>query len=115
MQKGNIKSPAAVIIFSIITCGIYTLIWIYNTAKEIKLFSEKQDINPGLELLLCILCFPYMIYWSYKYGQLINEAEKKVKIEKQDNSILYLILAILGFFIVDMAIMQSSLNEIWKK
>ncbi|MBU1075836.1 MAG: DUF4234 domain-containing protein [Spirochaetes bacterium] len=112
-EKGEVRSPAAVIIFTIITCGIYALIWIYKISKELKLYLNKEDINPAVELILCIVCFPYSIYWVYKYGQLITEAQKKDKIDVEDNALLYLILAIFGFFIVDMAIMQASMNKLW--
>ncbi|MBN1898724.1 MAG: DUF4234 domain-containing protein [Spirochaetes bacterium] len=111
--KGKVRSPAFVIILAIITCGIYYLIWIYNVAKELKLFLNKEDLNPGLDLLLCIVCPPFAIYWVYKYGQLIDEALEKVKLKPEDNATLYLVLAIFGFIVVDMAIMQSSLNKVW--
>jgi len=114
--KGKFRSPAAVIIFTIITCGIYGLIWMYNFAKELKIYLEKEDLNPGLDLFLSIICVPYIIYWSYKYGKVIYEAQQKAGISPaDDNSILYLILTILGLFIVNMAIMQSSANKIWTK
>lgn len=113
--KGTLRSPALVIIFSIITCGIYALVWIYMFANELKQYLEKPEINPGLDLILCIICFPYLYYWAYKYGQLIKEAQKKANIEVEDNSVLYVIIAVLGFFIVDMAIMQSSVNKVWSK
>ncbi len=37
--KGKVRHPAAVIIFSIITLGIYYLFWIYKVFKENKEFS----------------------------------------------------------------------------
>lgn len=61
-MNGKVKNPAAVIIFSIITCGIYSLVWIYSFAKDLKNYLGKGDVNPGLDLLLCIICFPYMFY-----------------------------------------------------
>ena len=114
-MNGKVKSPAAVIIFSIITCGIYALVWIYSFAKDLKNYLGSEDIKPGLDLLLCMVCFPYMFYWTYKYGKCISEAQKKAGIPESNDEILYLVLAIFGLFIVDMAIMQSKVNEIWSK
>ena len=114
-DKGIIRSPAAVIVFTIITCGIYALVWIYKFAKEIKTFLDEENISPGMELFLCIICYPYLIYWSYKYGKLIMEVQQRALLPVEDNSILYLVLAFFGLFIVDMAIMQDSVNKIWRK
>jgi hypothetical protein len=69
--------------------------------------------QPGLELLLCIICFPYVIYWNYKYGRIIFEAQQEVGMPyPEENSLLYLILAIFGFGVVGACIMQASLNKL---
>ncbi|MCU0848599.1 MAG: DUF4234 domain-containing protein [Spirochaetes bacterium] len=114
-MKGEIRNPAAVIIFSIITCGIYALVWIYKFSREIKDYLGREDLNPGTDLILSMICFPYLIYWSYKYGLLIMDAQKKAGKQPSDDTVLYLIVAIFGLFIVDMAIMQSKMNEIWEQ
>ncbi len=113
-QKGEERHPAAVIIFSMITCGIYLLVWIYKFSKEMKNYLEKDDISPGLEVFLCILCFMYIIYWSYKYGQLLKEAQQAAGLPAEDNAVLFLVLALLGLPIVNAAIMQDAANKIWK-
>ena len=49
-EKPEVRSPAAVIVFTLITCGIYGLVWIFKFSKEIKNYLNKEEINPGLEL-----------------------------------------------------------------
>ena len=112
-EKGIVRSPIAVILLTVITCGIYGLYWIYAFANELKTYLNKDDLSPGLDLFLCIICFPYLIYWVYKYGQLIDEAFEKNGKHKPDNSILYVILSIFGLSIVAFVIMQDSINRIW--
>lgn len=112
-MKGKTRPVAEVVIFSIITCGIYSLYWIYKFAEELKFFLGDEDIKPGLELFLSIICFPYFYYWVYKYGKKLAEAQRRVGLPVEDNSVLYIILAIFGLFIVDIAIMQSSANKVW--
>jgi len=114
-EKGAIRSPGAILIFTIITCGIYGLIWAYNLSKELKIYLNKEEINPALDLLLCIICPPYSIYWFYKYGKIIDEAAEKAGLQPDDNALLYLILTIFGLPLVNMAIMQNSVNKIWRK
>ena len=51
---GQVRSPVAVIVFSIITLGIYHLYWDYSTFKELKGYSG-DGIGGGLGLLFGIL------------------------------------------------------------
>jgi hypothetical protein len=111
--KGEARHPAAVIVFTIITCGIYALVWEYKFSKEIKAYLGNENINPGLEVFLSFICFPYIIYWSYKTGKLMTDIQKKASLPQEDNSVLYLVLALFGFFIVNMAILQDSINKVW--
>ncbi|HSV97651.1 MAG TPA: DUF4234 domain-containing protein [Spirochaetota bacterium] len=111
-EHATVRSPAAVIVFSVITCGIYALYWIYTFAKELRDLTGRTDLNAGLDLLLCIVCFPYVVYWSYKYGMVLDEALAKAERKPDENAILYLVLSVFGLFIVTMAIMQSTANRI---
>jgi hypothetical protein len=52
--KGKVRDPLAVIIFSIITIGIYYLVWSYKVFKENKDFSG-EGVGGGIGLLLAIL------------------------------------------------------------
>ena len=114
-QKGEVRSPAAVIVLSFVTCGIYALVWTYNVTNEIKNYLVKEDINPGLDVLLCIVCFPYYIYWLYKVAKLIAEMQAKAGLPVQDDSTLYIVLAVFGVGFVCPAMIQTKLNEIWAK
>jgi len=65
MYKGQVRSPALVIILSIVTCGIYAWYWIYKMSEELQRATGKSTISPGVELLLCIVtCGIYPIYGS---------------------------------------------------
>ena len=51
---GKIRSSVGVILLSIITLGIYSLIWQYKSFKELKDYTG-QGIGGGLGLLLAIV------------------------------------------------------------
>ena len=88
----------------------------YSFSSEMKTLLNKDEISPGLDVLLSILCFPYVIYWAYRYGEFLKQAQTNVGITSEnDMPILFLVLALCGVFIVDMAIMQSKLNDIYSK
>lgn len=114
MNNGKIKEPLQVLLLSIVTCGIYFLYWLYITSDELRVYLQDESINPGLELLLSIICAPYVVYWFYKFGKLVERAQANSGEMVDDNSILYVILAIFGLSIVGAMIMQGQLNKVWK-
>lgn len=108
------RSPAMVLVLSVITCGFYFFYWIYQTSESLRPFNRNDSMTPALELLLSILCTPYIIYWFYKYGKIIYEAQNELEIQyPEDNSILYLVLSIIGVGLISAIIMQASLNRMW--
>lgn len=108
------RSPAMVLVLSFITCGLYFFYWIYQTSDSLRAFNRTDSLTPALELLISILCPPYIIYWYYKYGRIIFEAQTELGMQyPEDNSILYLVLSLIGVGIVGTVIMQASLNKMW--
>lgn len=115
-MKGDTRPIATAIILTIVTCGIYGLFWLYWISRDLRNYLGRTDVSPGTELLLCILCFPYAIYWVYKSTKLVQEAQKKVGIETtEDKTVLNIILAVFGLVIVSMAIIQDDLNAVWAR
>ncbi len=114
-MKFTRREPILILIFSIITCGIYTFYWIYQTTDELGAYLVN-DNNPALDLILCIVCFPYIIYWMYRTSRQTAEAQEKSGMTRiTDNSVLNLILCIFGLSIVAAMIIQSNINEINEK
>lgn len=108
------RSPLAVILLTIVTCGIYYIYWLYQTALEVQSMSRNPGtMSAGLETLLCIICPPYVLFWYYKYGKMIYEIQLDRNVNPaDDNAILYLILTIFALPVVASAIMQSSWNRV---
>lgn len=72
MKKGTTRPIPIMLLLNIVTCGIYYIYWIYQTSVEIKMCSEREDLNPTLEILLGIItCGLYFKYWYYKYGKIV--------------------------------------------
>lgn len=108
------KSIIAVLLLSILTCGLYCLIWIYDTSAQLQ--GELKNANsPGTDLLLCLICFPYSFFWIYKTSKQIAEAEKNVGLPGTDNAVVNLLLTFFGLGLVSMLIMQGQLNDIAAK
>ena len=106
----NIKQRNIVtaIILSIVTCGIYGIYWAVMLAKESV--SIKDPSDSGLLEIVLMLFLPFLGFFL---------AEKKLYegcvakgIAKSDNSIIYLILGVVGFGIINYCMMQNDLNKL---
>lgn len=110
MRERNIATS---IILTIITCGIYGIIWFISLTDDVAVASEDRSMSGGVAFLLTIVtCGIYGIYWSYKMGKMMYQAKLARDMNASDNSILYLILNIFGLQIVNYCLIQSELNDI---
>ena len=108
------RDAVKAVIFTIITCGIYGIFWVMKLNDEAKLAAKDESLPSGgmVILLTIVTCGIYGYYWSYKMGQILYKAQLDRNIPTaKDNSVLYLILNIIGLSIVNYVLMQNSLNE----
>ncbi len=109
------RNIAMSVIFSILTCGLYGIYWFICLTDEVNAVSEENDTTGGMAFLFSILtCGIYGIYWAYRIGQKLNKAGVKNHLPIGDNAILYLILQVFGFGIINYCLMQNELNRFSK-
>ncbi len=110
---GTNRNIALCIIFSIITCGIYGIYWMYVLNEEINSLSGEQNgTSGGLVILFTIItCGIYSWYWLYRMGERTDIIKQNMGNPPSSSAILYLILGILGLGIVDYALMQDTINN----
>lgn len=112
MEKRSI--PLA-IIFCFITCGIYGMYWTYKLTNEThELLGRQTTASGGMVVLYeLITCGIYSFYWLYKITEGINEAKaaRNMKVNAH-MPIISIILALFGLALVDLALMQDSINDI---
>ena len=103
------RSVVAVVIFTIITLGIYSIYWTYVMAEDM---NKKDTTKPPLmNFILAILlgivtCGIYELYWFFRFY------EKSDAVTKKNNLIVYFILGLFGFNIISMALLQSDVNAL---
>ncbi len=105
------KNIAVCIILAIVTCSIYMWFWMYNMIKKIRMLANDTSDMVGEYLLLMLVPY-YNVYWVYTRGKKISEEAARRGIQITDNSVLYLILNLLGLQIVSYAMMQNDLNKL---
>ena len=110
MKKKNI---AACIIFSIITCGIYGIVWFVNLVDDLNTLSGKKDSKSGIVvfLLSLITCGIYGLVWVYQAGETVDEIRRERNLPHSNSGILYLVLYLVTAGVVTYAIIQSEINN----
>lgn len=107
------RNIATSVILTIVTCGIYGLYWLVCLTDEVNREADEKLPAGGTTLLLTIVtCGIYGYYWAYKMGKNVQNISAKNNIEAADNSVLYLVLEIVGLGIVDFCLIQSDLNKL---
>jgi len=110
------KSIPLCIILSLVTCGIYGLIWLYSLTEDTNAVSGENSTVPSTAVLLSIVtCGIYGYFWAYKMGKNIGIAKQSRGQAPDDKSTLFLLLAIFGLQIVNYCILQSELNLLESK
>ncbi len=106
------KNIVTCVLLSIVTCGIYGIIWFINLTDDSKSIHNDETASGGMAFLFTLItCGIYGYYWNYKIGKRMYEAGKERGIEIADNSVLYLVLSIFGLGIVNYCLIQSDLNK----
>ena len=110
MQQRNI---AICIILTIVTCGIYGLIWMASLNDELCAVSgQPGGTSGGMVVLFSIItCGIYAIYWAYKMGEAVEMIHAQRGIPGSSAPILYLVLMLLGVGVIAYALMQNELNQ----
>lgn len=114
MAVGEKRDPMMVIVFTILTCGIYGIWWMVTYGNEVKNSLGRQDLNPGMDLILGIVTcgiWSTIAFW-YKYPKLIMEMQQRVGLPPNDISTMTLLLGIF-FAPASLYIIQTELNKIW--
>jgi len=94
------RSVAAVVILTIVTIGIYGIVWMVKTKNEANKFAGA-DVPTAWWMIVPI----GNIWWQWKWSAGIEKATRG----KLSQVITFILMALLG--LIGMAIVQSKLNE----
>jgi hypothetical protein len=118
----KVRNPWGVLGLSIITLGIYTIVWYYKINKEFKEYGAAQgdqelaDSNPTNSVLAITLGALIIVPAIISF---INTVKRQQRVQQLGgvepiNGWIVLIL----YFVVSIAIppyMQSELNKVWER
>lgn len=102
------RNIVSCILLTLVTCGIYGIYWTVMIAREAVSVKDPAD-NALLEIIL-MLFLPFVgIFMTEKK---FAEGCAARGVAHADNSILYLVLGLVGLGIVGMCMLQNDLNKI---
>jgi hypothetical protein len=118
--KVKVRNPWLVVLWSLITLGIYHIVWWYKINKELKAFGESRGYdlgrNPTNSLLALVPGFiiivpPLVSYW--RGTKRVQGAAALVGREPVNGWIVLILYLLLP--IAMPAYLQVSLNNVWKQ
>lgn len=93
------RSIGLSILFCILTCGAYSLFWLYSIINDIYNITEDEK-NPGLEIILCaVTCNIYTVFLWNKLGKSLQRIREVENFSYKNCSTTFTILAVLGYFV----------------
>jgi hypothetical protein len=112
------RNGVVVIVLSLVTCGVYYLIWLYSTTNELKEALADAELKPGVDVFLTILtCSLWSIYVQYRNAQKVHAGLLSRDPNAKDQSDMVLAMHLVGLFVgatwlVSMYILQEELNRL---
>ena len=106
------RNIVVAIILSIVTCGIYGIIWFITLTDDTNTLAGSDGTTGAIAFLLTLVtCGIYGFYWAYKLGEKIDKIKTDNGEAAGNNAILFLVLQIFGLGIVNYCIAQGELNK----
>ena len=97
------RSLAAYILFSIITCGIYSYYFIYTVARDVNTMCREDGEKTGgllaFILLSMVTCGLYGLYWEYKLGNRLAANAPRYGLNFQENGTTVLMWYLVGLLL----------------
>ncbi len=107
------RSIPVFILLSIVTCGIYTLVWYWSAMNELYRAGGKSigNLDPVVQF---ILLFFYVggIFFAINADDNLNEVRAQKGLPRQENKVLYVILEVLGLGLITCALVQNEMNHL---
>jgi Domain of unknown function (DUF4234) len=104
--------PVLVLVFGILTCGLYLIYWNIKVAEVLNAVAEREVISQPIAIFAGC-CLPVNIYFYYLAGKeaLPKVYERTGELQKDQSTLLI----VLGFFfpIAAAMIVQGDINRLY--
>jgi len=114
----KLRNPFLVFVWSLVTFGIYYLVWYYKINRELR-DACKVEVSPVVALLAVtvgwLVIVPPFVSW-YRTFERIVEAQRTSTVTSEASPILGFILYVIAVFVLPVEVIyaQDELNKIWR-
>jgi Domain of unknown function (DUF4234) len=114
----KIRNPFLVFVWSLLTIGIYYVVWYYKVNRELR-DACGIDVRPVVSVLAItvgwLVLVPPFVSW-YQTFERIVQAQRIAGTTSEASPILGLILYIIAVFVLPVEVIyaQDELNKIWR-
>ena len=114
----KIRNPFGVFVLSIVTVGIYYVVWYYKVNRELR-DASGIDVSPVVAIIAItigwVILVPPFISW-YRTFERIQQAQRQAGLATEVSPIIGFILYLiaLAFLPVETLYAQDELNKLWR-
>jgi hypothetical protein len=114
----KIRNPFLVFVWSLVTVGIYYVVWYYKVNRELR-DAAGVDVSPVVALLAVTIGWfvivPPFVSW-YRTFVRIADAQRAAGLTSEVNPTLGFILFVLALFFLPVEVIyaQDELNKLWR-
>jgi len=114
-MRSGYKSVAAGVIFTLITCGIYSIFWNFHQMKTCNELLGREEFEPvKVYLMALVTCGIYYVYYQYCMGGVIMELQRARSQPVYEHlPLISLFLSLFGLGPIADAIHQHELNKFY--
>jgi hypothetical protein len=115
----KIRNPFLVFVWSLVTLGIYYVVWYYKVNRELR-DAAGVSVSPLVALLAVtvgwIVIVPPFVSW-YRTFVRIAESQRSAGLVGEANPTLGFILYVIAVFFVPVEVIyaQDELNKMWRR
>jgi hypothetical protein len=114
----KIRSPLLVFLWSLVTFGIYYVVWYYKINRELR-DAWGMDVRPLYSVLAItigwIILVPPFVSWYSTFNR-IAEAQSRAGLATQASPALGFVLFVIAVFFLPIEVVyaQDELNKLWR-
>ena len=114
----KIRNPFLVFVWSIVTLGIYYVVWYYKINRELR-DACGVEVSPFVALLAVtvgwLVIVPPFVSW-YRTFERIVAAQRGAGVTSEASPVLGFILFVVAVFVlpVELVYAQDELNKVWR-
>lgn len=112
------RNPVPLILLSLITCGAYSLYWLYVVTRELRDALDQPSLNPTVDVVLSVVtCGLWTIYAHYRNAGLLHRALTRYEPGARDQSVIVLILDLAALvtgvtWLIGLFVLQDEHNRL---